>query len=142
VTSPDPTDDRLSADERRFLARRAWRARWGRPVMLALIVVWCGLWVALVVRTPLLANPFHVVGRLHGDELAQTTVLLLAGIAPLAISMVGGLVMLLLVFGWEWARLERRYHELVHRLDNDGAPAGDIAASKKGEHEWTRSPTA
>jgi hypothetical protein len=142
VTPPNPADGRLSADDRQFLARRAWRVRWGRPVMLALVVVWCGLWAALVVRTPLLANPFHVVGRLTDDELAPTTVLLLAGIAPLAISMIGGLVLVVLVFGWEWARLERRYHDLVCRLDNDGAPAGDIAASKKGEHEWTRSPTA
>jgi len=110
--------------------------------MLALIVVWCGLWVALVVRTPLLANPFHVVGRLQGDELAHSTVLLLAGIAPLAISMVGGLVMVLLVFGWEWARLERRYHDLVQRLNGNGAPAGGAGASKKGEQGWTRSPTA
>lgn len=102
-------------EERRFLARRerlvgAWR--WVGPVLLALTI---GLFAWLFWFRPLLANPFAVTRRLAAGEVPGPTVVLMAGLLPVAVLMSLVLAVVLVLFAHAAFSNERRYLEILRR---------------------------
>jgi hypothetical protein len=103
----------LSDEDRHFLTNRARRNRFGWPAMLGATAIWIGLWVWLVVKAPLLANPLAVARRLQAGDLDRGTAVLMAAMCPILFDVVGLLMACFLVFTLSWVRLERRYLQML-----------------------------
>lgn len=114
---------RLSDAERAFVTRRAqlgrhWR--WAGPALLGLLLA---LVVWLAISNPLLVSPFHVVARLRADALAESTLVLMAGLLPVAVLTCLLLAFALLACIWDAMRHERRLIAIVTRLESHGSAA-------------------
>lgn len=114
----------LSEAEHRFLEERRRRNRFGRPAMIGVVVVWAGFWAGLVVKVPLLANPFAVAERLRADQLEPSTTATLAAMCPLLFTVVGVLVLVFSLFALFWVGLERRYLTMITALHGGAAGQG------------------
>lgn len=115
--SQPPASSPFSEPDLRFLRDRAWRNRFGRTVVPLVFLAWLGFCTYLYFRVPLLANPWYVGDQIAANAVDTRMLAMLAALCPLAILMVGFVFACLLVFVWGWARMERRYLEILERLD-------------------------
>lgn len=114
----------LSEADHRFIEERRRRNRFGRPAMVGVLLLWAGLWAGLVIKVPLLANPFHVLPRLRADELEPSTVATLAAMCPLLFAVVGFLVLAFSLLALFWVGLERRYLDMLASPSRETAVRG------------------
>jgi hypothetical protein len=115
---------KLSEPQTAFLVKRQRRLRY-LPYAGAFIgATWWGLVVWLWLAHPLLVNPFEVQQRLQSDMLADSTLVLMALVLPLAIDMCLLLTLVVIVFTVIAFTIERRYAEIVRTA---GYQAGDGA---------------
>lgn len=107
----------IDAQERRFLAQRARLLRWWPAVGGALLAAELALIIWLFAKAPLLINPVIAVHAIEQGGLAPSMAYLMAGILPMAVWAALLLMFALLMFGFVWSRRERRYQEMIARLD-------------------------
>jgi hypothetical protein len=113
----------LTDDDQRFLRQRARRNRVGRIALPVALIVWLLFWIWLVVQVPLLANPAHVIERLQRNEIAPGTTVTMASLLPVVVSILSGGFIVLLLFAWGWARLERRYLQIAQHAQMREPPS-------------------
>jgi hypothetical protein len=109
----------LTEADRRFLRQREQRNRRGRLVVPAALVVWLSLWIFLYVRIPLLANPLQVIDRLQRDQIMPGTVVTMASALPVAFTLFGVLLTILLILAWSRIRTERHLLRMMRSLDSE-----------------------
>jgi hypothetical protein len=112
----------LTAEQRRFLARRAPLVHAWRLVGPVLLVSLLGLGLWLAWFAPLLANPFVVLARLEANSLACSTMALSAAILPVVVLLCLLLAIVLVIFAFVAFAHERRYLVMVERLGGVGPP--------------------
>jgi hypothetical protein len=105
----------LTEKDQKFLAARRKAVRLGRPVFVVLLFLFLGVYGYLWFRVPLLANPFHVLGAIEQNALADTTLQTLAVLCPLCFLMAWFLVVLAVVLLLSLLQTERRYLGIVER---------------------------
>jgi hypothetical protein len=65
-----------------FLARRRKLARWWGPVGWFLLAGIAAVLAWMLLRTPLLVDPFEVIARLEQEAIPQSTLMLMATLLP------------------------------------------------------------
>ncbi len=106
----------LDERQRRFLAARRQLVPYLRPLLSVAGVGFLGFAVWLVIRQPLLVDPFAVIDRVAAGTLEYSTLVLLATLAAaLGLLLLILLAALLLVL-FDRAAAERRYLEIIDRL--------------------------
>jgi len=112
----------LSNEQLVYLESRRKKIRYWPIAGLCISLGLTGLAVWLFVFHPLLINPFLVFRELEAKSIPDSTVALLAAIAPVMTLFSLFLVGIMLVFSYSWMRNERRYQEIIVALEgnNDG----------------------
>lgn len=106
----------LSETEAKLIERRSRLIRiwpYAGTASLAGVVIMAGY---LIVANPLLINPFYVIAQIEADSIPQSTLLLLAVIAPLAVLL--SLLILVVMIAYVFAAMgnEKRLIAIVDRL--------------------------
>ena len=119
----------MSEADRRFLAYRRERSRfglWALPTaFLCLLAAWVGIWAYL----PLAVNPWKVIGlnEIQGFEPGELTMYAI-GLTVL-VNVLFVLLCTFVVFAVLWARRERRYLRIASAatVESSGESAGNPA---------------
>ena len=108
--------DHRFLDKRRTLIR-AWR--YAGPALVACLLA---LLVFLLVRTPLLINPFVVAEQLESGTLDESSLTVMAAILPVLFWAVLFMLAIIVVFLYVVMAREKRYLEMIDVLSavNDG----------------------
>jgi hypothetical protein len=119
----------LSNKEQRFLAKRSKLVRIWPYVGAVLLAMLIGLGMWLFWSKPLLANPLVVVTRLKSDSIAESTMVLMAGMLPVVVLMCIGLTVTVVLFAFAAFSNEKKYLAIIQRGSSEtssaqqGAPA-------------------
>ena len=101
------THDKIFLEKRKKL-NRLW------PIVgTALIVTLVLLYILLFIRTPKLVNPYLVMEKLKTDQMAESSLHLLALICPIAIIFLFLTVGAVILFGFGWYKTEKRYLRIL-----------------------------
>jgi hypothetical protein len=117
----------LGEVDRRFLAYRRERSRfglWALPTALVcLLAIWAGIWAYL----PLAVNPWTVIGRIEAKEFEPGTLTMYAVMFTVLVNVVFVLLGTFLVFAMLWLRRERRYFRMTNAAttETSGVDAGN-----------------
>jgi hypothetical protein len=108
----------LTEQEKSFFTKREKLVRaWPLFGSVMLIVVLC-LAGWLFWRNPLLVNPWVVLTRLEAGSIPDSTLLLMAGLLPIAMLLCLAIVLVTLLFAFVALSNERKYISIIHRLLN------------------------
>lgn len=107
---------RLTAEEERFLKRRAARVRTWPIVGTLLLTMLLGLGIWLLSSVPMLANPVFVQARLENDAIPCATLALSAALLPVVVLSCLLILLALLLFAFVAFAHERRYQALLEKL--------------------------
>lgn len=106
----------LNEKQNRFLkGRRKLNRLWPwagaiMPVMLLLLVVF------LLIKSPLLINPYAVADQIKAGVLKASSMKLLALLCPVMTGMTICMVFIIIVYMWGLYFIEKKYHMFIDRL--------------------------
>jgi hypothetical protein len=106
---------RLTAEEQRFLTKRARLVRtWPvvGAVLLTLLIA-LGLWLFL--SRPMLANPFVVFARLESGSVPESQLVLMAAMLPVVVLLCIFVAITVVLFAFAVFSTEKRYLKLIER---------------------------
>jgi hypothetical protein len=101
-----------------FLRQRERRNRFSRVAVPLALLGWLCTWAWLYFQVPLLADPWTVVRRLQRNEIAPGTLVTMASLLPVVVTLLGFLLVAFLAALWLWTRTEHRLLRLA-RADED-----------------------
>ena len=110
----------LTDEEKEFIRRRERLNNLWPYVAVFLIVAIGGLFWWLLQTAPQLVNPYYVVDQVKANKLPQTTLSLMAVLCPLFAILSFMLLIIIIVYGWGWMAMEKKYIKLVTRLEQLG----------------------
>ena len=122
----------LGEVDRRFLAYRRERSKfglWALPTGLGcLVAVWVGIWAYL----PLAINPWTVIGKNEAHEFEPGDLTFYAIMFTLLMNVAFLLVSAFMVFAMLWLRRERRYLRIASAatVETSDAAAGNPSVSR------------
>jgi hypothetical protein len=117
----------LGEVDRRFLAYRRERSRfglWALPTaLMCLVAIWVGIWAYL----PLAVNPWTVIGRIEAKEFEPGTLTMYAVMFTVLVNVLFVLISTFLVFAMLWLQRERRYFRIASAAtaETSGTNAGN-----------------
>lgn len=106
----------LTAVEERWLDRRRRLVRLWPWVGSGMVVMIVGFWGYLLLRRPLLANPFHLMHELQHHAVSEATLVVLAAIGSLMVLATGLLLLVIVALAFAAMANERRLIAMVDRL--------------------------
>ena len=119
---------------RRHMERRKRLVRVFPLVFGALLLLLAAGEAWLLLKSPLLANPFHVMERVRADTLDPGTASLMAAMLPIMVQMCMLLALAVVAFSFAAWNNERRLLAMIALLDQ--APVSrEIGASENQERE-------
>ena len=124
----------LTEEERKFLSSRDKFCRSWPFVGSMMIFGWAVFIFWIVLRVPLLGNPYYVLKQIQYGFLGEPEKQLLAGMCPMLFALVGVIVLLFLFIGFSWNEQEKRLLNMVDRVANSNR-AYTGAPSTKGDHK-------
>lgn len=74
------------------------------------------LYVFLYVKTPALVNPYHIIKLLESNQLDSGKIKVLAALCPFISLFLFIVVGIIIIYGFSWAKLERRYLNIIDDL--------------------------
>jgi hypothetical protein len=106
----------LSPQQRSYLAGREQFLRWWPPVGIVLLGSVLGLGVWLWVSVPTLVSPWAFAARLQDGSMAERTLVLMAGMLPVAMLLLLGFLVAALLLAFAAFRNEGRLLRMVRDL--------------------------
>ncbi len=107
---------RLTADEIRFLEKRARFVQAWPMVGWILLCLIIGLGGFLFVFSPRLANPFLVLSELEGHSIPESSLSLMAALLPISVLMCLGLAVIIILFAFVAFRNEKQHIKVIQRF--------------------------
>lgn len=106
----------LSESESKFIDRRSHLIRIWPYVGAASLVVIAFLTGYLLLVNPLLINPFYVMAQIETNSIPESTLLLMAGIAPIVVALLLLVMMVMTLYVFAALSNERKLIAVVNRL--------------------------
>lgn len=106
----------LSAVDERFLDRRRTFVRLWPAVGTGMALLTVGFWGYLLLRRPLLANPFHLMHALERHAVSGATLVILALVGSLMVLVTGVLLLVFVALAFAAIANERRLLAMIDRL--------------------------
>jgi hypothetical protein len=106
----------INDQELEFLAKRKKMVRaWPFAGMLLIVVIIVFL-IGIYFRAPLLINPYALLARLGAKNIAQSTLVLLAGMLPIAFLTVFFLLLVIVLYMFAFISREKKYIQIIEAL--------------------------
>ena len=111
----------LTHEEKLFISRRERLNRLWPIVAVMLIMAMGGLFAWLLGTAPWLVNPYFVAEMLKSGKMPPSTVTFMAMLCPVFGAMCFLMVIILIIYGWGWMGMEKKYIGLINRMDQLGS---------------------
>ena len=106
----------LTPKQETFLTKRQWFARRWPAIASLMLVSLLAFYGYLLWRVPFLANPFYVARQIEADAIAQSTLVVMAAMLPIAIGALVFVTAATILLGFAVFANERRYLQIVRQL--------------------------
>ncbi|MCU0857927.1 MAG: hypothetical protein MUC65_05940 [Pontiellaceae bacterium] len=103
----------LNHEEQQFLANRTRFVKTWPYAGAILLIMLIGLALWLFRSTPLLVNPFAALSRLNSDSIPASTLILMAGMLPVAVLMCIALAATIVLFAFAAFSNEKKYLAII-----------------------------
>ncbi|MCD4784498.1 MAG: hypothetical protein K8T10_11810 [Candidatus Eremiobacteraeota bacterium] len=109
----------LSDDDLKFIEKRKKINKYWPIIGITLPLMLISVFLYLFLRTPKLANPYHVVDLLNTNKLDPTSMSILSVICPLTIDFLFITMGILIIYVWLAVKMERKYIRMIDELKAD-----------------------